>query len=91
MFRMGNIPRVGQDLQCVYLASVVLPAQFTLGSDIVHCETPGTSIVILNSFQAVNDLLDKRSAIYSDRYNYAFLRLAPTHPYRPRFAVVNRV
>ncbi|KAI0275201.1 cytochrome P450 [Gloeopeniophorella convolvens] len=36
-------------------------------SDIVHVNVVGTDIVILNSARAANELLDKRSAIYSDR------------------------
>ncbi|KAI0299840.1 cytochrome P450 [Russula brevipes] len=37
------------------------------GSDVVHVDVFGTHIVVLNSVKAVNELLDKRSAIYSDR------------------------
>ncbi|KAI0297570.1 cytochrome P450 [Multifurca ochricompacta] len=37
------------------------------GSDIVHVTVFGTHIVILNSAKAANELLDGRSAIYSDR------------------------
>ncbi|KAF7977292.1 hypothetical protein HWV62_4259 [Athelia sp. TMB] len=36
-------------------------------SDIVHVEVFGTHIVLLNSLEAISDLLDKRSSIYSDR------------------------
>ena len=38
-----------------------------LGSKIVRYNVLGSNIVILNSLQVVMDLLDKRSAIYSDR------------------------
>jgi FMN-dependent NADH-azoreductase len=38
------------------------------GSDIIHMELFGTHLVVLNSERASNDLLDKRSSIYSDRY-----------------------
>ena len=37
------------------------------GSDIVHAEFFGIHLVVLNSEKAANDLLDKRSSIYSDR------------------------
>ena len=37
------------------------------GSDIVHAEVMGSHIVILNSIKAANELLEKRSSIYSDR------------------------
>ncbi|KAH9038268.1 cytochrome P450 [Lactarius hengduanensis] len=38
-----------------------------LGSDIIHANVMGSHIVILNSIKAANELLDKRSSIYSDR------------------------
>ncbi|CAE6531694.1 unnamed protein product [Rhizoctonia solani] len=38
-----------------------------LKSDIISLEFLGNTIVVLNSAQSANDLLDKRSAIYSDR------------------------
>ncbi|KAF8695637.1 cytochrome P450, partial [Rhizoctonia solani] len=44
-----------------------------LGSDIIHLNIMGQSIVVLNSAQAASDLLDKRSAIYSDRVNAAMV------------------
>jgi len=33
----------------------------------VHVSAPGADIVALNSFRAADDLLNKRSMIYSDR------------------------
>ena len=36
-------------------------------SDIIYANAAGTSIVILNSYDAATELLDKRSNIYSDR------------------------
>ncbi|KAJ7251241.1 cytochrome P450 [Mycena rebaudengoi] len=38
-----------------------------LDSDIIHLSAAGKSIIILSSVDAVFDLLDQRSAIYSDR------------------------
>ncbi|KAF8972348.1 cytochrome P450 [Flammula alnicola] len=38
-----------------------------LGSDILYLNAAGQSIVVLNSIEAANDLLDKRSSIYSNR------------------------
>jgi hypothetical protein len=35
--------------------------------DVIFFKALGRSIVVLNSVQAAVDLLDKRSAIYSDR------------------------
>ncbi|KAE9389986.1 cytochrome P450 [Gymnopus androsaceus JB14] len=36
-------------------------------SDIIHLSALGNSIIVLNSARAVNDLLEKRSSIYSSR------------------------
>ncbi|KAK7031915.1 cytochrome P450 [Favolaschia claudopus] len=38
-----------------------------LGSDIIHLDLPGTSIVVLSSMEAANELFEKRSSLYSDR------------------------
>ena len=35
--------------------------------EVVHINVFGQDIIFLNSVRAANDLLDKRSAIYSDR------------------------
>lgn len=37
------------------------------GSDIIHLSVAGTSIVVLNSRKAADDLLEKRSHKYSSR------------------------
>lgn len=37
-------------------------------SDVIYCNVFGINIVILDSMGAVNELLEKRSAIYSSRY-----------------------
>jgi hypothetical protein len=41
--------------------------------DVVHIKMFGQPVVILNSLQASRDLLDKRSAIYSDRPRFVLL------------------
>ncbi|KAF8588233.1 cytochrome P450 [Ramaria rubella] len=41
--------------------------------DIVHVRTFGRSIIILNSYKAVNDLMEKRSSNYSDRPHLTML------------------
>lgn len=43
---------------------------YGIGSNIIHFNALGNNIVVLNSMQAAKDLLDKRSAIYSDRYAF---------------------
>ncbi|KJA13729.1 hypothetical protein HYPSUDRAFT_195562 [Hypholoma sublateritium FD-334 SS-4] len=44
-----------------------------LASDIICLDMAGTPMVVLNSKVAVHDLLDKKSAIYSDRPRYVML------------------
>ncbi|KAJ7146890.1 cytochrome P450 [Mycena epipterygia] len=36
-------------------------------SDIIHLDLAGTSVIVLSSSEATDDLLEKRSSIYSDR------------------------
>ena len=38
-----------------------------VGSDVLHVDVLGTHIVIINSVKAANELLEKRSSVYSDR------------------------
>ncbi|KAF8467547.1 cytochrome P450 [Russula ochroleuca] len=67
-------------------------------TDIVHANSLGTHIVVLNSAKAVHELFEKRSSIYSDRskanglpyrlrmnWNIAFL------PYGPRWRTWRKV
>ncbi|KAF9482335.1 cytochrome P450 [Pholiota conissans] len=42
-------------------------------SDIIHLNMAGTPMIILNSREVSHDLLEKRSAIYSDRPRYVML------------------
>ena len=37
-------------------------------SDIVHVNSLGIHVIVLNSAKAVHELFEKRSSIYSDRY-----------------------
>ncbi|KAI0061727.1 cytochrome P450 [Artomyces pyxidatus] len=46
----------------------------TYGSDVIHLTVLGTHILSINSQQAANDLLEKRSAIYSDRPRMPMLK-----------------
>ncbi|KAF7359633.1 Cytochrome P450 [Mycena venus] len=43
--------------------------------DVLYLELPGQSIVVLDSLQAAEDLLDKRSVIYSDRPKFRLFEL----------------
>lgn len=44
-----------------------------LDSDILHLRAAGTSLIILNSVKAANDLMEKRSSLYSGRYDNSLL------------------
>jgi hypothetical protein len=37
------------------------------GTDVLYLNAPGMHMVVLSSLEAISDLLDQRSAIYSDR------------------------
>jgi hypothetical protein len=52
----------GSPLKCVY--ELILGSSET---DVLHLNVFGDDKIILNSNEAVSDLLDKRSAIYSGR------------------------
>ncbi|KAF7980673.1 hypothetical protein HWV62_37101 [Athelia sp. TMB] len=43
-------------------------------SDIIYLNVLGTPIVVLNSFDAVTELLEKRAAIYSDRPHFVMVQ-----------------
>ena len=40
---------------------------FMIDSDVIHLDTAGTSIIIINSTRAANELFEKWSAIYSSQ------------------------
>ncbi|KAJ7146876.1 cytochrome P450 [Mycena epipterygia] len=57
-------------------------------SDIIHLDVAGTSVIVLSSLEATEDLLEKRSLIYSDRPKSTMLNdlmgwtfTLPTMPY----------
>lgn len=54
----------------VHTYSVTRPHRAYTGSDVIHMNVVGQSIVILNSWDAVNDLIEKRSNLYSSRWAY---------------------
>ncbi|TDL26036.1 cytochrome P450 [Rickenella mellea] len=59
---IGNVLQIPQEKEWL----TYLQWSKTYG-DVLHLSIFGRSLVILNSWKTVNDLLDKRSAIYSDR------------------------
>ncbi|CEL59153.1 O-methylsterigmatocystin oxidoreductase OS=Aspergillus flavus (strain ATCC 200026 / FGSC A1120 / NRRL 3357 / JCM 12722 / SRRC 167) GN=ordA PE=2 SV=1 [Rhizoctonia solani AG-1 IB] len=60
---VGNLFSVPQGEEHVTFAKIGKQ----LDSDIVYLEILGQKIIVLNSAEAASDLLDKRSALYSDR------------------------
>ncbi|KAF8748962.1 cytochrome P450 [Rhizoctonia solani] len=62
---VGNLFSIPPGLE--YIAYVKLGKQ--LNSDIISLKLFGYDFVVLNSFRAAADMLDKRSSIYSDRLN----------------------
>lgn len=68
---MAHIPGLGTEVQQSLTHALASSRHLTYVSlnpgDIVHARVFGQHIVVLNSVAAANDLLDKRSHIYSDR------------------------
>lgn len=46
-----------------------------ISGDVMHLHFLGRSVIVLNSVQAAVDLLDKRSANYSDRPTFVILEM----------------
>ena len=46
-----------------------------LGTDILHLQLPGASIVVLDKYETTVELLEKRSSLYSSRW------VLPVHAY----------
>jgi hypothetical protein len=56
-------------VRVVILSRRASPTVPLSGSDVVYADVMGSHIIILNSMKAARDLLEKRSSIYSDRYD----------------------
>ena len=68
---MGGLPRVEQGIRCVGSSRQLFTRCVdyrSIDSDIIYVNALGTSILVLNSLSAAEDLLDKRSGVYSSRY-----------------------
>ena len=68
---MGDVCEVGTRIQSVMDRDSNHPLSIQLilfvDSDIIHVNSLGTSMVILNSYKVTTDLLDQRSSTYSSR------------------------
>ncbi|KAJ7697457.1 cytochrome P450 [Mycena rosella] len=52
-----------------------------LNSDIIHVDAAGTSLIILSSMEAIKDLFEKRSSLYSDRSLHLIMRRILNDPH----------
>ena len=67
---MESLPELGKQYgrsQSEFVVVFVLTELSFLDSDILSIKVPGTQFIILNSAKVIQDLLVKRSNIYSDR------------------------
>lgn len=66
---MGGVCADGGDLPCVNGPQFLLNLRSNphVETDIMYFNMFGTGLVVLNSSETITDLLDKRSAIYSDK------------------------
>lgn len=51
-----------------YVELIMMLKSAQLDSDLVRLNVFGNNIIVLNSPEAVSDLLERRSSNYSDRY-----------------------
>ncbi|KAJ7032293.1 cytochrome P450 [Mycena alexandri] len=70
-----KLPFVGNlfDLPPAFEWETYLKWSRTLNSDVIHLDLAGTSLIVLSSLDATDDLLDRRSSIYSDRAHLPML------------------
>lgn len=66
---------------------------YLIESDIIYLNVLGKPMVILNTLEAVTELLERRSAIYSDRYVLEVLlnACALICFHRPRFVLLREL
>lgn len=57
----------------IYHSEIPVPAHETILGDVVHAKLFQTTVIVVNSLRAARDLMDKRSANYSDRPRFAVL------------------
>ena len=70
---MGKIQPVGEGLWQVPPSVASIDHAYNKAGDIVHVRSFGSSLVVLNTFQAASNLLEKRSSIYSSRRHSTML------------------
>jgi len=92
---MANVPQVVQRIWFTNLNNnfnIQPLVPLLIDSDIIHLNIAGTSLVVLDTAEAVMDLLERRSLIYSDRFFMFFIRdYSLRCCYRPRMPMVNEL
>lgn len=73
---LGNVFDVPRDVP-VWKAAMTIGGNYN--SDVVYLNFLGTDNIILNSNEAISDLLDKRSKIYSDRPHFPMIELVDAY------------
>lgn len=67
---------------------------FNLDTDVLYLNSFGRSTVVINSLEAAQEIFERRSAIYSERYALRVFYRYPgsyTEAYRPRFTMLNEL
>lgn len=59
--------QMGHRVWCVAVRTIILGVKVFVTGDVVYAEAFGRGFVFLNALGVANNLMDKRSAIYSDR------------------------
>lgn len=63
---------ISQVEQRIWYFSVLASGMWILtrfvDSDVIYVNLAGTSVIVLNTYEAAMELLEKRSSIYSSRY-----------------------
>jgi hypothetical protein len=55
-------------VQRQHLRLVTEKTEHEIDTDILHLNVAGTNIIVIGTYQAAVDLLEKKSSIYSGRY-----------------------
>jgi hypothetical protein len=90
---MANVRRLGKTFRYVLReTSSADSLRISLGSDIVHFEIFGSSVIVVNSAETAHELFEKRSVMYSDRLvQIVYRNIILTGQPRPRMPMLNEM
>jgi hypothetical protein len=91
---MANVRRLGKTFRYVLTeTSSADSLRIFLGSDIIHFNIFGSSVIVVNSAETARELFEKRSVIYSDRLVHIVYRniILLTGQPRPRMPMLNEM